>query len=272
MTTTPSGNERRMRAYIEAWNDHDPEAVVGFLSAECDQYSREGLREICESWFAAFPDLTHEIEELAVDEEWVLARLTLRGTHRGPFMGVPATGTEIEVADHVSTRFEDGRIVEHHATADTAALLEQLGVTVPPDVSDGTAGENEALVRRFFEAFNDRDREGFVGTMSEDFTCGSIEGPEEMADDDWRWIEATDLTWGITAMHATDEFVTTRAIARGTHRGEILGLEPTGESFEVTAMTLSRVEDGQIVERWAEWDFAGLLHQIGAIDARVYGD
>lgn len=48
-------------------------------------------------------------------------------------MGIDPTGTEIEVADHFATRFEDGQIVEHHATADIYGMLEQLGVTLPPD-------------------------------------------------------------------------------------------------------------------------------------------
>lgn len=73
-------------------------------------------------------------------------------------------------------------------------------------------------------------------------------------------------------MHAGGDFVTTRVRATGTHQGEILDLEPTGKSFDVTAMTLSRIEDGKIVEWWSEWDFAGLLNQIGAIDSPVYDD
>lgn len=130
--------------------------------------------------------------------------------------------------------------------------------------------ENKALVRQYFEALNDRDKEAFRETMAEDFTYGDIEGREEMVENDWKWLEAMDLTWDIQAMHACEDVVTTRVRATGTHQGEILGLDPTGESFDVTAMTLSRVEDGKIVEWWAEWDFAGLLNQIGAIDSPVY--
>lgn len=227
------------------------------------------LREIAESWFAAFPDLRHDIEELAVDEDWVLARFTLRGTHQGSYWGVPPTGNEIEVADHASVRFQNRRIVELYATADTTTLLEQLGVRMPPGE---TRANNEALVRQYFEALNDRDREAFVATMADDFTYGNIEGPEEMADSDWRWLEAMDLTWDMQAVHANEAFVTTRVVARGTHQGEILGLEPTGESFEITAMSLSRIENGQIAEWWEEWDSAGLLDQIGAIDSPVSTD
>ena len=269
MVSPSSKNERRMREFIDAWNDHDAEAIVKSLSEECEQYSRDGLRDTAETWFTAFPDLTHEIEELVADGDWVLARLTLHGTHRGTFQGIPATGNEIEVADHVSTRFEDGLIVEHHANADFSTLFEQLGVSAP--ASEGKR-ENKALVEQYFEALNDRDEVAFEETLSEDFTYGDIEGPEEMAEMDWKWLEAMDLTWHIEGMHAGEEFVTTRLRATGTHRAEILGLEPTGDSFEISALTLSLIDDGKIVEWFGEWDFAGMLDQIGAIDTPVYDE
>lgn len=270
MTASEAENERRMRQYIDAWNDHDPEAVVAFLAEENEQYSPAELREIAEEWFSAFPDLTHEIEELAADGDWVLGRATLRGTHQGTYMGVRPTGAEIEVADHFSTRFEGGHIVEHHATADRYALLDQIGATVPPARSRADA--NRVLVQRYFDAINDRDEAAYKATLADDFTYGDIEGPEEMAENEWTWVEAMDLTWQIDAMHAGEDFVTTRARATGTHRGEIMGLEPTGEAFEVTALMLSVIEDDEIVEWFGEWDFASLLHQIGAIDAPTYHD
>lgn len=270
MTSTEVENERRLREYIAAWNNHDIEGILDFFADDVIQAKgEEPLTSVCETWFEAFPDLTHDIKELAADGAWVLGRFILRGTHEGPYKGVEPTGDEIEVSDHASVRFVDGDIAELHATADTTTLLEQLGVSIPPFE---TRAENKALVRQYFTALNDRDREAFVATMANNFTYGDIEGPEEMADRDWEWLAAMDLTWDIQAMHANESFVTTRVMARGTHQGEILGLAPTGHSFEVSGITLSRIEDGQIVEWWADWDFAGLLNQIGAIDSPVYRD
>ena len=265
MTELEAENKRRMRQYIDAWNDHDPDAIVSFLAEDTEQYTADELRTIAEDWFEAFPDLTHEIKELAADGNWVLGRLVLRGTHQGSYMGVAPTGDEVEVADHFSTRFEGGHIVEHHTTADLYTMLEQLGVTLPPDRPEAN---NEALVRQYFQALNDRDTAAFTETMAEEFTYGDIEGPEEMAEMDWKWLEAMDLTWEIDEIHAGEDFVTTRLTASGTHRGEILGLEPTGNSFEISALTLSLIEDGHIVEWFGQWEFASMLDQIGVIDLR----
>lgn len=271
MGATPGENKRRMREYIQAWNDHDIKTILTFFADEYAQNMGEAeMRSICETWFDAFPDLTHEINQLAADGDWVLGRLRLHGTHEGPYKGISATGNEIEVADHFSTQFADGKIVAHHALADDYTLLRQLGVSLPPERT--RAAENKALVCEYFDALNDRDKAAFSETLAKDFTYGNIQSREEHVKNDWKWLEALDLTWEVQAMHAGDGFVTTRVKATGTHRGEILGIEPTGESFAVTAMTLCRIEHGSITEWWSEWDLAGFLNQIGAIDAPVYDD
>lgn len=268
MSSLESENKRRMRQFIEAWNDQDTERILSFLGEDMTQFTESEFRTICESWFTAFPELTHEIKELAANDDWVLGRALLRGTHRDTFDGLPATGASIEVADHFSTRFDNGQIVEHHTTADLYGLFEQLNVTSP--AARRREAEHEALMRRYYEALNDRDKAAFRDTLAEDFSFGAIEGRESMVENEWRWIEAMDLTWDIHAMHAAGEIVTTRLEASGTHRGEILGLDVTGESFTVSAIAMSRIEDGLVGELWAEWDFAALLNEIGVIDAPRY--
>lgn len=270
MTDLESKNKRRMRTYIEAWNDHDIEVIAEFFAEDCEGFTPEQVREICEGWFSAFPDLHHDIQELAVDGQWVLGRATLTGTHEGEYKGLPATGTEIKVDDHFSTKFEDGKIAEHNAIADQYSLLRQLDVTLPPEST--REAENKALVRRYLNALNDRDKDAFRATLADNFTYGEVKGPDEMVEREWGWLKAFDLQWDIEAMYADGDVVTTRVIASGTHCGEHLGLEPTGNSFEVTATTVTRVSEGKVAEWWGEWDFAGLLNQINAIDSPVYGE
>lgn len=55
-------------------------------------------------------------------------------------------------------------------------------------------------------------------------------------------------------------------ISRGTHDGELWGIEPTGTEIEVQQMAVIRVEDGMIAERWFLPDNLSLLHQLGIID------
>jgi len=50
---------------------------------------------------------------------------------------------------------------------------------------------------------------------------------------------------------------------RGTHRGEFMGIEPTGREVESTSFVFCRVDGEQIVETWVETDVVGLLNQLG---------
>jgi predicted ester cyclase len=57
--------------------------------------------------------------------------------------------------------------------------------------------------------------------------------------------------------------VTTRKTFRGTHRGEFLGIAPTGRSISFDAIDVVRIADGRIAEHWNVVDLMGLLQQIG---------
>ena len=87
----------------------------------------DGVKRSISSLRAAFPDMKLRIEEIVVsgDEAW--ARSTGRGTHRGPFMGLPATGKPFTVTVMDVCRFENGKIVEHWGVADRLAALVQIG-------------------------------------------------------------------------------------------------------------------------------------------------
>jgi steroid delta-isomerase-like uncharacterized protein len=59
------------------------------------------------------------------------------------------------------------------------------------------------------------------------------------------------------AMHIT---------SRGTHEGELGGIESTGKEIEVQQMFFARIEDGMIAERWFLPDNLSLLQQLGVIE------
>ena len=75
-----------------------------------------------------------------------------------------------------------------------------------------------------------------------------------------------DLSVEVEHMAATDEYVTIRYTARGTHRGEFMGHAPTGKTFEAPAMQFGRWRDGRCVERWGVTDQSAILEQLGLID------
>lgn len=72
----------------------------------------------------------------------------------------------------------------------------------------------------------------------------------------------------IEDMFSQGDKVVSRWTARGTHRGEFMGLAPTGRPITVTGITIDRYADGRIVEAWGNWDTLGLLRQIDAAPVR----
>jgi steroid delta-isomerase-like uncharacterized protein len=64
-------------------------------------------------------------------------------------------------------------------------------------------------------------------------------------------------------MVAEGDIVVERFIARGTHRGELMGVAPTGRAIVLAGINVFRIEDDRIVERWGRLDELGLLRQLG---------
>ncbi|MGF1684155.1 ester cyclase [Photobacterium minamisatsumaniensis] len=59
--------------------------------------------------------------------------------------------------------------------------------------------------------------------------------------------------------------VATRWSAKGTHSGMLGDNEPTGNQAQFDGLILDTVVDGQVVERWEQWDQMGMLQQLGIV-------
>ena len=64
---------------------------------------------------------------------------------------------------------------------------------------------------------------------------------------------------------ANGNTVALRVTFKGVHRGEFMGIAPTGASVEAGGMIFYRFQDGKIVEHWINADSLAVLQQLGAI-------
>jgi steroid delta-isomerase-like uncharacterized protein len=69
---------------------------------------------------------------------------------------------------------------------------------------------------------------------------------------------------------AEGDLVATRWSGRGTHEGELMGIEPTGKQVTVSGLTISRLEGGKIVEEFLNWDTFGMMQQLDAVPALAH--
>lgn len=76
-----------------------------------------------------------------------------------------------------------------------------------------------------------------------------------------------DLHITIEDMIAEGDKLVVRFIARGTHKGTLMGIPPTGRQVTVTGIDILRFEDGKMAEHWGNQDILGMMQQLGVIPA-----
>jgi steroid delta-isomerase-like uncharacterized protein len=89
---------------------------------------REGLKEVIGMMRAAFPDIHWVVEETVASGDKVVTRFTWTGTHRGTFLGVPASGRSVRVKGVVIDRLVAGKMADSRILMDNFTMMQQLGV------------------------------------------------------------------------------------------------------------------------------------------------
>jgi steroid delta-isomerase-like uncharacterized protein len=92
----------------------------------------EGIKQIFGMLRSAFPDFHTTVEDMIAEGDRVVARLTITGTHKGEFMGIPPTGKQVSMEVIDITRLAQGKAVERWGQGDMLGLMQQLGVIPPP--------------------------------------------------------------------------------------------------------------------------------------------
>jgi steroid delta-isomerase-like uncharacterized protein len=88
---------------------------------------KEGVKYFVNAMRDAFPDIKAEVGLTLESGDLAAAHVTFRGTHKGEFMGVPATETAVEIETIDIIRVEDGKCAEHWGVTDNMTLMQQIG-------------------------------------------------------------------------------------------------------------------------------------------------
>ena len=133
---------------------------------------------------------------------------------------------------------------------------------------------NTARIEQAVEAFN-RGDEKYFDLYRDDATIHGLPGTGGAVDkqgmtDFYRafWSAFPDARVEPVEMVAGDDLLAVRLYVKGTHRGEIMGIAPSGKAIDVEQITIFKLDDdGRCVERWVRLDEVGFLQQIGAMPA-----
>ena len=133
--------------------------------------------------------------------------------------------------------------------------------------------ENKAVTRRFIEeVFNHGELARADELLAADFV-NHVAGTEVRGREAMREFVATyrsalpDYHCTIEDQVAEGDKVVTRWTARGTQRGELMGIPPTGQHVSLGGVVIDRLVNGQIAESWLEADVLGMLQQLGVVPA-----
>jgi len=132
-------NKALVRRLIEeAWNQGNPDVIDELVSLDYVLHidapgppGREGYKRDVLMHRTAFPDLRFTIEDMVAEGDKVVLRATLRGTHRGEYIGIAPTGKQITLTAISIRRITDGQIAEEWVEMDMLGLMQQLGVAPP---------------------------------------------------------------------------------------------------------------------------------------------
>ncbi len=273
------------RIPLEAFNENKPDVFVEFFAANAADHrpppsqmgfppGPEGYKQLVTMMRTAFPDLKYSIEAEVCEGDLVVQHVKARGTHKGGFMGIAPTGKRLEWTETHVVRMQDGKGVEHWGNIDELGILQQLGVVPAP--GRATPQEtNKALVRNFIEeVMNEGKLEALDELCAPTYTSYSPDYPyKQMGLEETRGMISMfrtafpDLQGTIESLVAEGDKVIHCSTFGGTHLGELQGIPPTGKYVTITAMAVTRCEDGKIVEDRGLIDMLGLLQQVGAVPA-----
>jgi predicted ester cyclase len=133
--------------YETGINRHDAQAAAAFYAVDAQNHGREvgraGMQAVFEALFSTFPDFHYRIEEATAEDDRVVCRVTMTGTHlgrptrpqafSGMLHGVAPTGRTVRVFQFHSFRLRGGEILEHEAVRDDLGMLLQLGLVQKPE-------------------------------------------------------------------------------------------------------------------------------------------
>jgi steroid delta-isomerase-like uncharacterized protein len=86
---------------------------------------REGVKQFFAAIREAIPDMQAEVHDMVGEDDKVVVRSTMRGTHEKEFFGIPPSGDKVEIPVIDVVRVADGRAVEHWGVTDMSALMPQ---------------------------------------------------------------------------------------------------------------------------------------------------
>ena len=126
-----------VRRFYDLINASDIDGFGALLAADFIEHevtpglapTKEGVLTFFRMQRAAFPDMRMQVEDVIASGDKVVVRVRYTGTHKGAFMGMPATGKSVDAQlIDIMGMGDDGLCHEHWGVMDQLAMMQQLSV------------------------------------------------------------------------------------------------------------------------------------------------
>jgi steroid delta-isomerase-like uncharacterized protein len=137
-----------------------------------------------------------------------------------------------------------------------------------------TLAANKAVVQRLYtDIFNGDDPDALAELVAPTYVgydppdaSHPMRGPESLRQSAARMrVAFPDCRFAVDELLAEGERVAARVTLTGTHTGAFFDLAPTGKRLAITGTVVYRLEGGEIVASWGNWDNLGLMRQLGLL-------
>lgn len=132
--------------------------------------------------------------------------------------------------------------------------------------------DNKSLTRRGYDALNERNWTAFDALLAPDFVFHNASTTTRGLEPYKQFIRMyftafPDAHLTIEDIIAEGDNTVVRQTFQGTHKGDLMGIPPTGKQANSTGISIFRWANGKAAEQWSNYDDLGLMQQLGVIPA-----
>ena len=269
-------------ARIDAVNRVDLDALDAYYNEDYTEHNSlgpmppglEGVKQTYKQFLDGLPDQHFEVQQVWADGDRVVVRGVISGTHRGNFFGIPATYRRVVWTGIEICGMRDGKVSDRWLLTDLMGMFQQMGL-VPSTVPDGPD-------------IRDTNKKLLLRLMDEVWTQGKLDVIDELFTADHTSPDAPGLPPGpagtkmivgmfrsafpdlkveVLDMMASGDRVAGRLRETGTHKGDLMGIPPTGKAVDFGELAILRIANGKIAESWYNPDMPTLMTQLGVMPA-----
>lgn len=132
----------------------------------------------------------------------------------------------------------------------------------------------ESVAREMIDAINRNDMTRYRELLHPEYSYRGGDGQTQRGQDAgvaivqmYRTAFPDDLKVDVQHIHAAGDTAIVEFIGKGTHRGELAGIAPTGRRMELPVVTILEIRDGKVHTEREYFDSGYMMQQLGVMPA-----